>query len=172
MKREAPPPLALGHAGPRGSGVYARTEFPAGAVVLHFAGPLLLNEAIEDFTYTIQVDRGLHLGPSGGIDDFVNHSCEPSTTLASDPPRIWLVAARDIRAGEEITFDYSTCLGEEPVLPVCFCGSASCRGFIGTFWELPPSLQAYYRSIGAVPRYVLDERFGSVGATAGDAAAC
>lgn len=155
-KHGAPPPLEVRQAGPRGRGVFARVPFRKGERVLEFAGPLIEEETIEDFTYTIQVDHGLYVGPSGGIDDRVNHACEPSTHLRSEPPRLWLVAARDIRPGEEITFDYATCAGEEPTLQTCHCGSARCRGRVGTFWDLPPALAARYRRAGAVPRHVLE----------------
>ena len=72
--------------------------------------------------------------------DFVNHSCEPSGGLRGEAV---LVAMRDIKEGEEITFDYATteCIDGEWE---CLCGTPACRGTIrGTDWKLL-SLQERY----------------------------
>ena len=61
--------------------------------------------------------------------DFMNHSCNPNTWWLSDTQ---LVARWDIKAGEEITYDYST----SDVFPdwvadwECHCGAKDCRGRI------------------------------------------
>jgi SET domain-containing protein len=147
--------LILLEAGPKGRGVFANRDFKKGQVVLEFAGPLLREEDIEDFTYTIQVDIGLYVGSSGGIDDFVNHCCEPTCLLRSEPPRLQMVAARDIAKGEEIHFDYATCISCGPTLALCFCGAQTCRGTVGTFWDLDAKTRARFQRRGAIPEYVL-----------------
>ena len=44
----------------------------------------------------------------GNIGRYVNHSCRPNcyTDIVGD--RIWIRATRDIRPGEELTYDYRT----------------------------------------------------------------
>lgn len=126
--------------------------------MLHFEGPLLKTQDIHDFTHTVQVDAGLFMGPSGKANDFVNHSCDPSCLLLSDPPALGLVAARDLVAGEEITFDYSTALVDEPPLEHCTCGAARCRGRMRPFKELPAAVQAWYLSRNAVPLFARGKR--------------
>lgn len=148
--------LALSEAGSKGIGVFATRGFRRGDRILSFRGPLLPTETIDDFTRTIQVDAGLFLGASGGVDDFVNHSCDPNCGVRSDPPRLALVALRDIEADEEITFDYSTCLLDEPPLEGCGCGTGRCRGRIGPFPELPARARERYLRLGVVPEFVLD----------------
>ncbi|VDO32418.1 unnamed protein product [Haemonchus placei] len=74
----------------------------------------------------------------GNCSRFMNHSCEPNavcekwyvprTPCAID--RIGFFAKRDIELGEEITFDYQfENYGREAQR--CFCGAASCTGWIG-----------------------------------------
>ncbi len=155
MEPGAPPPVRVATAGPQGFGVFALGAFRKGDCVLEFGGELLPEELIQDFTHTIQVDDGLFLGPSGGSDDFVNHSCNPNTYLVSKPPRVWLIASRDILPGEEITFDYATGTGDRDEFDVCYCGAPQCRGRVSRFWDLPPKLQRFYRKAGAVPNFVL-----------------
>ncbi len=71
-----------------------------------------------------------------------------------------LLAIRDIAAGEEICFDYSTTLDEEDFTMVCRCGSPSCRGVIGDGCELPESVWARYMDLGIIPAYVQERRRG------------
>ena len=44
----------------------------------------------------------------GNIARFVNHSCTPNCYTMVKGDTIWIVAARNIRKGEELTYDYST----------------------------------------------------------------
>ncbi|USN99086.1 MAG: SET domain-containing protein-lysine N-methyltransferase [Phycisphaeraceae bacterium] len=139
-----------------GRGVFTTRRFERDEFVFAFAGPLVDEHSINDFTHTIQVDHNLFVGPSGGLDDFVNHCCEPNCVLRSDPPRLWLVADRTIEPGEEITIDYATCIPVGPTLQYCCCGSPRCRHRIGTFWELDSETRKRYEQRGAVPKYVLE----------------
>jgi SET domain-containing protein len=44
----------------------------------------------------------------GNIARFVNHSCTPNCYTRIIGETIWIIAARNIRKGEELTYDYST----------------------------------------------------------------
>lgn len=64
----------------------------------------------------------------GLVLNLVNHSCKPNTVLKLAGGKPILKALRNIKAGEEITCDYSaTELGGKKVK--CQCGSISCRGY-------------------------------------------
>ena len=65
----------------------------------------------------------------------VNHSCRPNAGLLADGVR--LVALRDIAAGTEIRFDYSTSVHDDPWTMQCRCDAADCRGTIAAFNTLP-----------------------------------
>ena len=58
--------------------------------------------------------------------EYMNHSCDPNAWWESDQK---LSARRDIKAGEEITYDYSTTdISYEWTAPwECKCGSMNCR---------------------------------------------
>lgn len=60
---------------------------------------------------------------------FLNHSCSPNCEAQLDDDRIWVIASRDIRAGEELTFNYGFDLENYREYP-CQCGSPECIGFI------------------------------------------
>lgn len=65
----------------------------------------------------------------GNVARLINHSCAPNCRVDVVRGRIWIVARRDIAAGEELTFDYGFKFNEWRH-HACLCGSASCVGFI------------------------------------------
>lgn len=54
----------------------------------------------------------------GNIARFINHSCTPNCWFQVVDRTIWIRAARAIRRGEELTYDYST-IGERTI--PCHC---------------------------------------------------
>jgi hypothetical protein len=70
----------------------------------------------------------------------LNHSCEPNLGIQG---QIVYVALRDIKRGEELTFDYAM-NGDEPYEMKCRCGKKSCRGTITGFDWKNPELQKKY----------------------------
>jgi SET domain-containing protein len=76
---------------------------------------------------------------AGNEARFINHSCAPNCrSVAEAGPdgrkHIWIEALHPIAAGAELAYDY--CFDFEPDaeeaggrIP-CFCGAASCRGFM------------------------------------------
>lgn len=103
-----------------------------------------LPEACQHYSYQIADDliyAYLDIAELGETDCF-NHSCAPNAGFHGP---IELVAMRDIAAGEEITFDYATCLTASFGDMDCLCGAASCRNRVtGEDWKLP-ELQERYR---------------------------
>jgi len=79
--------------------------------------------------HTIQVDERRHQAYTGDPDDFVNHSCDPSTYL--DAENLRLVARRAIAAGEEITINYTASEWDMAESFVCLCDGTprTIRGF-------------------------------------------
>lgn len=71
----------------------------------------------------------------GGDGRFVNHSCEPNCEMQKwsvhGLPRMALFASRDIKPGEELTYDYNFALFNPSEGQQCRCGSSACRGVIG-----------------------------------------
>lgn len=152
----------------KGRGVFSGKTIPPGRFVLKFKGPLYTKETCPDFSEAIQVSLDLWMWSSGGLDDLVNHSCTPNTGLfpvfSGPSPSLYLVSLRPIAVGEELSFDYSTSMVDEPwKLDGCACSSEDaagaatsgcrfgCRGEVGNFLSLPAATQDYYASCGALP---------------------
>ncbi len=78
------------------------------------------------------------------ILNWVNHSCDPNTYTKTNNGIRQVIAMRDIKEGEEITYDYSM-NGDNDGTFECRCGSAKCRKiYQGDFFKLPKELQIYY----------------------------
>jgi SET domain-containing protein len=100
--------------------------------------------------YGIQISENMILGykKESEVDYscFFNHSCDPNTGIKG---QIFLVAMRDIKKGEQITFDYAMTLHKVKGLKAykmeCLCGSKNCRGLITEDdWKIP-ELQKKYK---------------------------
>lgn len=142
-----------------GKGVFARSEFLLGNIILEMKGPLLTYEQLPspyhpEKDHYLQVGEALYLGPSGGLDDYVNHSCNPNTGLVFRDDRFLLVAIRKISSGEQITMDYSTTLDEDEWEMPCACEEANCRKIIQDFVKLPQEVRERYVRLGIVPEFL------------------
>ena len=144
--------------GTHGRGVFTEEPIPAGSKIMGFSGPFLRYDQTSATTFALQIGPDLYLGASGGLDDYVNHSCDPNAGLRIAGTTVNLYAIRDIAAGEEITFDYSTTLDEDDFTMSCMCGSPSCRGLIGDGKHLPPHVWQRYLELGIIPEYVQRSR--------------
>lgn len=130
-----------------GNGIYTLQPVKQGELIAVFGGVVYEWDAFihlpdRERSLCIQVEDRHFLVPRPiGEGDYVNHSCNPNAGLSG---QIGLVAMRDIKAGEEVCFDYAMC----DTMPYdefeCECGSATCRGNVsGNDWQ-KPELQKRY----------------------------
>lgn len=104
-----------------GWGVYTKAPISKNTRIIHYAGELISNkESIKRqqrqvgrgeiwcFMVTQRKVRDAEVG--GNIARFLNHSCTGNCWIEIDrsTDTIWIRAARNIRKGEELTYDYST----------------------------------------------------------------
>lgn len=136
----------------QGLGVFATRSFRAGERVRRVN---LVREITREAPIREEDgERIEHCGyPDGKVilwglpDRHVNHSCDPSAYEHYDGSAVYIVARRDIAAGEEITFDYIVNTSGGNTWP-CTCGADRCRrGAVGDFFALPPAHQREYRPL-------------------------
>ncbi len=145
-----------------GKAVFAVHGFAAGEPIVRFGGrrlpaarvPRRLSGLADRF---VQVARDAYLGPSGGVDDLINHSCAPNAGLRFGDDGPVLIAIRAIAPGEEISWDYSTTLSDEGWTMPCACGAPECRGTVRAFRTLPPDRQRWYLARNIVAPYLREE---------------
>ncbi len=144
--------------GTHGRGTFAGEPIRSGEMVLAFSGPLLHSRDTTAQTLALQIGPDLYIGASGGPDDFVNHSCEPNAGVRIEGTTARLYAIRDIAAGEEILFDYSTIIDEDDFTMACLCGSKACRKTVSDGKYLPDEVWNRYEELGIIPEYVRRSR--------------
>lgn len=143
-----------------GKAVFANTDFKTGEVIIEFKGKLMKRKELpdlltpEDDRY-VQVGNDQYLGPSGDFDDLINHSCNPNSGIRIIKKKVMLLAIKNIKKDEEITWDYSTTMDEDNWELNCLCKSKNCRKRIRDFKYLPKKIQKKYIKLRIVPNYIL-----------------
>jgi hypothetical protein len=119
-----------------GTGGFARTAIHAGTRVIEYVGEKItkaesLRRCESNNEYIFALGDGFDL--DGNVDwnpaRFLNHSCAANCEAELDGGRLWIVAQRDIAAGEELTFNYGYDLVDYREHPCC-CGTPTCVGYI------------------------------------------
>jgi len=124
-----------------GRGVFATKRIRKNTRIIEYTGKRVTWESVpEDFddphTFLFGVDDGaIVIDPRIGGNDarWINHSCDPNCEAIEEDGRVFIYALRNIRPGEELSYDYQLEV-DEPVTTEdaedskCVCGSANCRG--------------------------------------------
>jgi SET domain-containing protein len=146
-----------------GNGLVASKPFRCGATILRIDGEIVTDEQVWRYwdvdprraENCFRFDEDHYLDPEGELGAFANHSCNPNAGAVKKGGRLYLVAIRDIAAGDEVTHDYSTLLGADDGWRMrCNCGEANCRKIVKSFPTLPASVRQRYQRLGVVPGFV------------------
>ncbi len=114
------------------AGCYTTAPIAKGARIIAYTGDRVSNEEgnrlykDKDYTYLFALDGGTHMVDGYGMAMYINHSCDPNCETVETDGRIWINALRNIKAGEELTYDYNLFDGEGDA--PCSCGARKCRG--------------------------------------------
>lgn len=136
-----------------GKGVFAKASIKKGELVASFDG----EKYDDDFDgwnqdlqiHTIQFAKA-RWRDSKGIARYINHSCDPNCGIK----RLFdVVAMRDIKKGEQITWDYEMTEKSDWFRMKCKCGSPLCRKVIGHFKNMPQSVRKRYK--GYISKWLL-----------------
>ena len=116
------------------AGCYTKAPLKKGTQIVEYTGPrLTLAEANKKYknavrTYLFGLDDEKHVIDGEGTAAFINHSCSPNCEPDEIAGRVWIFALRNIKAGEELTYDYSLYDGELDDESICHCKAKNCRG--------------------------------------------
>lgn len=135
-----------------GNGVFAVEPIGKGEEIIQYKGTLMTHADADDmygdggetghtFLFTLNDDYIIDANRKGNSARWINHSCAPNCravveeNASGDPrrDRVLIEAIRNIKPGEELTYDYCITL-EVPhtarlkKLWKCLCGSKNCTG--------------------------------------------
>jgi len=83
--------------------------------------------AERDITYLFSTGENGTVIDGFGTAMFINHSCEPNCESDNIGSQVFIVAIRDIVAGEELTYEY-TCNDSDEDEADCYCGRGEVPG--------------------------------------------
>lgn len=124
-----------------GKGVFAKKLIRRGEIIAVWGGDIVTEEELAKlskrrfkyvYQYATQIADGFYLvsdrnGKALEDDDYFNHSCEPNAGIKG---HLIMVAMRDIKPGEEITYDYAMTDAGLKYRFKCKCGKKNCRKII------------------------------------------
>jgi len=127
-----------------GGGLFASGDIKKGELIADFTNGLGKIISIDEaeklykkgFDYMLQISDTQFSAATKEEEleagDYLNHSCEPNCGING---KLKVVAMRDIKKGEEITFDYAMSESSEFKMK-CNCKSKNCRKVItGVYWK-------------------------------------
>ncbi len=131
--------------GIHGRGVFAIRPIKAGETLLEYKGEIITwkkalarhphDKSQPHHTFYFHLDDGhvIDAKYNGNSARWINHSCKPNLEAEQDGNRVFLKALRNIKTGEELSYDYSLMIDSRKTAKLkkeyaCFCGAANCRG--------------------------------------------
>lgn len=131
--------------GVHGKGVFAVQDLAEGETLIEYVGEIInWKEALRrhphdpkdpnhTFYFHIDEEHVIDAKHGGNSSRWINHSCKPNCEADEEGGRVFIKALRNIKAGEELFYDYGLIidapytkklLAEYP----CWCGAKNCRG--------------------------------------------
>ena len=120
--------------------LFALRSFQPGEVIAEFWPGTI---AAEPTYLTVQVDVGKHITLQPEFLQYINHSCDPNVFF--DTTLMKVVALKEIREEEEMTFFYPSTEWQMTQSFNCYCGSTNCLGNIKGAAYLPEDIWRQYR---------------------------
>jgi len=130
--------------GVHGKGVFALQDLAEGETLFEYVGEIISWDEAQDrhphdpsdpnhtFYFHVNEDKVIDALHGGNSSRWINHSCNPNCEADEENDRIFIKALRNIKAGEELNYDYGLII-DEPYTPKlkaeypCWCGSPNCR---------------------------------------------
>lgn len=135
-----------------GNGVFATELIKKGERVVRYKGVLRTHDEVDEmygeedenghtFLFTLNDDYVIDANEEGNIARWINHSCDPNCESMieenangkSHKDKVFIEAMRDIKPGEELTYNYGIVLDEPYTKELkklwgCKCGCEDCTG--------------------------------------------
>ena len=133
----------------KGRGLYANKNIKEGTKIINYIGKIISKKETEKNTkFNNEKDIYLfNLNNRYDLDgDFkfntarlINHSCDPNCEVEGVGLKLWISAIKNIKKGEELTYDYGFSYDKDYKQFPCKCGKQNCAGYIvrsGSRWRI------------------------------------
>ena len=137
--------IQVRRSGVHGKGVFALQNLAEGEKIIEYVGEVITWDEAQDrhphdpsdpnhtFYFHVDEDRVIDALYCGNSSRWINHSCDPNCEADEEEGRIFIKALRNIKAGEELNYDYGLIIDEPYTKKLkaeypCWCGAKNCRG--------------------------------------------
>lgn len=130
-------------------GLYAAKNIKTGQIIIHYKGKLITKKETEKnpkydndkaiYLFNINSRYDLDGDFSYNTARLINHSCSPNCEVDGKGLKLWIYALKDIKKGEELSYDYGFGYDENYKDFVCKCRAKNCCGYIvreGSRWRI------------------------------------
>ena len=122
-------------------GLYASKNIKAEEKIIEYIGRLISKKEAETnskfdnkkdiYLFNINEKWDLDGDYRWNTARLINHSCNPNCEVEGKGLKLWIVAIKDIKKGEELSYDYGFSYSKEDLKNfVCRCGYKKCCGYI------------------------------------------
>jgi SET domain-containing protein len=130
-------------------GVNASRNIKEGTIIIYYKGKLITKKETER-NPKYDNDKAIYLFNLNNRYDMdgdfsyntarlINHSCSPNCEVDGKGLKLWIYALKDIKKGEELSYDYGFGYDENYKDFVCKCRAKNCCGYIvreGSRWRI------------------------------------
>jgi len=121
-------------------GLFAKTDIKKGEKVIEYKGRKFTHKQVEEddrfdnskaiYLFTLNERYVLDGDTKTNTAKYINHSCDPNCEVDIINGKIWIIAIKDIKKGDELSYDYGFGYDADFRQFPCKCGSKNCCGYI------------------------------------------
>ena len=124
----------------KGRGLYATKDIKEGTRIIDYVGKIITKKQTEEtekfdnakpiYLFNLNKKYDMDGDVSWNPARLINHSCTNNCDYNGTGLKLWVIAIKDIKKGEEITADYGFGYDEDYKQFPCKCRSKNCCGYI------------------------------------------
>ena len=121
-------------------GLFAKSDIKRGEKVIEYKGRKFTHKQVEEddrfdnskaiYLFTLNERYVLDGDTKTNTAKYINHSCNPNCEVDIINGKIWIIAIKDIKKGDELSYDYGFGYDADFRQFPCKCGSKNCCGYI------------------------------------------
>ena len=130
-------------------GLYASKDIKKGTKIINYVGKIITKKETDTnpkfdngkaiYLYNLNSKYDLDGDFKYNTARLINHSCDPNCEVDGKGLKLWISAIKDIKKGDELTYDYGFSFDEDYRQFPCKCASKYCCGYIvreGSRWRI------------------------------------
>ena len=131
------------------NGLYANCNIKSGTRIIEYKGKIISVKQSENdpkfdnskaiYLFNLNKRYDLDGAYNFNIARLINHSCNPNCEVFGKGLKVWVYAMKNIKKGDELSYDYGFSYDENFRQYPCNCRSKKCVGYIvreGSRWRI------------------------------------